>query len=69
VGSFSGTSLPPIVRVGNSADAIHAPGRDTAVAGLPTHLVGPTRVRSEVPVGPAIEVVSKRRLVKNRRAR
>jgi len=72
MGIFSGTSLPPIVRVGNSADAVQSLRRDTALASLSVRLVrSPQVVRSPVAVVPAsrpkVEFVPKRRAVKPRR--
>lgn len=70
VGTFSGTSLPPIVRVGNSADAVQALRRDTALASLPVQIVrSPQVIRSTVASGVKVEFVAKRRTVKRRRVR
>jgi hypothetical protein len=70
MGTFSGTSLPPIVRVGNSADAVQALRRDTAVASLSVELVrSPRVVRSSAVAAPRVklEFVAKRRAVRRRR--
>lgn len=68
--TFSGTGLPPVARVGNSADAIQALGRDTSLVRLPVRLVRASVVRVSAPAAsPAIEIVRRRKIVKRRSQR
>ena len=67
--SFSETSLPPIVRVGNSADAIHAIARDTAPTPAPSVVMGPVIFRVEAQDRPALECAPTQRPTIKRRAK
>jgi hypothetical protein len=70
VSTFSGTNLPPIARVGNSADAVHTPGRNTSISSVAVVLVRPSIVRSVAPAGPVLEFAPKRRpIVKRSRSK
>jgi len=67
--TFSGTSIAPVVRVGNSADAVQALRRDTSIAWSPANIVRPVIIRAVIPTEPALEFAPKRRVLKRRRAR
>jgi len=67
--TFSGTNLPPIARVGNSADAVHNPGRNTSISSIAVVLVRPSIVRSVAPAGPVLEFTRKRRIVRRGRSK
>jgi hypothetical protein len=64
--SFSRTSLPPIVRVGNSGDAVQTTRRDTAPTSMPSQVTRVTIVRVPAPTGPALEFTPARRTVARR---
>src|SRR5262249_21123144 len=62
MGTFSGTGLPPVARVGNSADAIQAIRRDTSLVNLPVRLVRALVVRAPAPpTNSPIEFAPRRR--------
>src|SRR5260370_30461430 len=65
--TFSGTGLPPIARVGNSADAIQAIGRDTSLVALPVRLVRTTVIRLSAPTADTtLEFVAGRKKVESK---
>lgn len=68
--NFSGTALPPIVRVGNSADAGPALDRSSSLAGAPSpvYIVRPTIIRA-VPKATPPQHAPKPRVLKALRKR
>jgi len=68
VASFTGTALPPIVRIGNSSDAVPALDRGTPLASAPTvvHIIRPTVVRVMPKAAPPPQAPPKPRITKAR---
>ncbi len=71
VATFAGTALPPIVRVGNTADAVPAFDRGTSLASAPSavHIVRPTVVRVRAAATPQPRMTPKPRVTKAREKR
>jgi hypothetical protein len=69
VANFTGTALPPIVRVGNSADAVPAIDRGSSLAGAPSqvHIVRPTIVRVVPKPTPPAQAAPKPRVAGRKR--
>lgn len=68
--NFTGTALPPIVRVGNSADAVPALDRGSSLAGAPSpvYIVRPTITRTVPKATPAPQSAPKPRVKAGRKA-
>lgn len=69
--SFAGTALPPIVRIGNSADAVPALDRGTSLTSAPStvHIVRPNIVRVVPKANPSPQSPPKPRISKIRQKR
>jgi len=69
--SFAGTALPPIVRVGNSADAVPAFDRGTSLTSAPStvHIVRPKVVHMVPKATPPPKSPPKPRITKARQKR